>query len=707
MGEFEQIVNSLAEEFKILSNVFLAGRWYPFLLLHRDFGILVVRPIQYQDWQYAVGSSGKVLWRQNGCDYKVSLPSSILREQCCYLSYWLQAVDTRWRQKMVPFHTLPPVRGLFFAENLPGDKDDASAINDILGNFQSSSQAHWRNLSNQGRSALVSFIVNLPPILSGAQEIRPEDLDRWHGHLAGKVDSEEFSSRERSAIRKEEGIARQNLRFRSISLSGFKIYSEERTLAFRPITILLGKNNSGKSTIIQALLLLKQSLEKPLESGPLRFHGPYWDLGNFENCRSRDKSNEPIQLRLAFENALGQERAFNFRFEMAATQPALTELAYYETPLSDGDEKSEIPLYTFKRDSTATREGNKRLLLAEIAFEHPLWRRRISELEKEKNSGNIHSDVNLEDSALKRLLTSGGTAVMAELKAFLPMQPTAVDSGYANDSLSSALYATLFRELEKLSQAVSSFLANIVYIGPNRPFIKRFYSADKLHTEEDQQNWDMFNKVLNDSGVEAKVNEWLKNFDIDHQSYVVKGPLFGTDVLLPRLWPKWKPGNPKEKVKDFNTDSQDTALLSFGDVGQGVTHLFPIIVKLLTATESFIIIEEPELHIHPALQTCLGDLFIASAQKNRNVIFVESHSEYIIDRLMRRIAEEKINNNEEVAIYYLRGNNKEKSPIPNFQPLLLDKYGLFQNKIPEDFFNAGTDEGKLQLEKILERKRGK
>ena len=91
----------------------------------------------------------------------------------------------------------------------------------------------------------------------------------------------------------------------------------------------------------------------------------------------------------------------------------------------------------------------------------------------------------------------------------------------------------------------------------------------------------------------------------------------------------------------------------------------------------------------------MGDLFIESVKENRNFLLVESHSEHILDRLQLRIAEEKITN-KEIALYYLKINERPSR-------LKLDSYGVFQDVIPEEFFDVGIDDSEQQIEKILAR----
>jgi hypothetical protein len=87
-------------------------------------------------------------------------------------------------------------------------------------------------------------------------------------------------------------------------------------------------------------------------------------------------------------------------------------------------------------------------------------------------------------------------------------------------------------------------------------------------------------------------------------------------------------------------DKDKGTTVSLQDVGVGVSQVLPVIINAFGKQNEFIAIEQPEIHIHPALQAELGDLFIESALgENKNTFLLETHSEHLILRLLRRIRE--------------------------------------------------------------------
>jgi predicted ATPase len=74
------------------------------------------------------------------------------------------------------------------------------------------------------------------------------------------------------------------------------------------------------------------------------------------------------------------------------------------------------------------------------------------------------------------------------------------------------------------------------------------------------------------------------------------------------------------------------------DVGIGISQLLPAVILSLAYEESALAIEQPELHLHPALQAEVADLFVESALgERRNTLIIETHSEHLILRVMRRM----------------------------------------------------------------------
>lgn len=136
------------------------------------------------------------------------------------------------------------------------------------------------------------------------------------------------------------------------------------------------------------------------------------------------------------------------------------------------------------------------------------------------------------------------------------------------------------------------------------------------------------------------------------------------------------------------------------DVGFGVSQVLPVIVECFYAAPgSTIVIEQPELHLHPRVQAYLANLFVEATQaredgKDRNIqLLIESHSEHFIYRLQRLIAEEVIGP-EHVALYFCRSGPRGSL----IEPLKLNADGDITNW-PKDFFGDEMEDVRVRLSK--------
>ena len=140
------------------------------------------------------------------------------------------------------------------------------------------------------------------------------------------------------------------------------------------------------------------------------------------------------------------------------------------------------------------------------------------------------------------------------------------------------------------------------------------------------------------------------------------------------------------------SNSDDTHDLTH--VGVGVSQVLPILVMCLLADrDSTLVFEQPELHLHPKVQTLLGDFFLSMALCNKQCI-VETHSEYFIDRLRFRIAaappEKELNS--QAKIYFV----EKPSQASSFREVVINEYGAISDW-PDGFF----DQSQQQAEEIL------
>lgn len=146
-------------------------------------------------------------------------------------------------------------------------------------------------------------------------------------------------------------------------------------------------------------------------------------------------------------------------------------------------------------------------------------------------------------------------------------------------------------------------------------------------------------------------------------------------------------------------DTEDGLIVEPHDMGTGISQLIPCLTSAAVAQGSQIVaIEQPELHIHPAWQTALADVFIyaISKEENKPLFILETHSEHLLLRLLRRIRNANRNTgsqqfkliSDDLAVYWV-GRNAYTTEI---YPLIVDSTGSFCTPWPEGFFEERDEE---------------
>jgi len=192
-----------------------------------------------------------------------------------------------------------------------------------------------------------------------------------------------------------------------------------------------------------------------------------------------------------------------------------------------------------------------------------------------------------------------------------------------------------------------------------------------------------------------EVNKWLKEILSDSHKLAFR---YNEVVIKDKKHPwatefKWRGAHVKNVFIDFFLLDSSKNELGFGDVGTGISQVLPVISSIINADHSVFL--QPELHLHPKAQAKLGDLFIHALNNSkinvaaRNFKYtIETHSEHLILRLLRRIKENSDNTSKNIF------SNKNLSLIyvnPSINGseihwIRIDKKGDFIDVWPNGFF---------------------
>jgi predicted ATPase len=439
-------------------------------------------------------------------------------------------------------------------------------------------------------------------------------------------------------------------------------------LPLAPLTALFGANSSGKSSLLQFLLMLKQTKDSPDRSLALDFGGedsPV-DLGSF-----RDAVHAHLN-----------EEAITWHLEWKMPQ---------ELKIADPSGKRSEALFSGDKlgISSSVRLRNK--IVVGDALEYDFSGARFI-LRREKERPGFQLEARAAGDF--RFIRTVGR------KWDLP-GPT---KSYAFPDQA----RTYFQNSQFLSEFETAYVDQmdaILHLGPLRDYPKRQYIwSGSSPIDVGRRGERTVDAILADTarGEERNIRAkarlrpfqemiawWLKDLGlIDRFSVTEIAPGAG----LYRALVKRDPESPETFITD---------------VGFGVSQVLPALVLLYYAPEgATVILEQPEIHLHPAVQSALADLIITTV-KSRNIqVILESHSEHLLQRLLRRVAEgEKspypVVTPKDIKLFFCQSI----AGVSRLNELKINLFGSIENW-PEDFFGDQFGEIAAREQAALKRQKG-
>lgn len=143
-------------------------------------------------------------------------------------------------------------------------------------------------------------------------------------------------------------------------------------------------------------------------------------------------------------------------------------------------------------------------------------------------------------------------------------------------------------------------------------------------------------------------------------------------------------------------------MIDLTSVGVGVSQVLPVILLcLLSRAASVILLEQPELHLHPAIQLKLADFLLACSRGGQQII-VETHSEHLVNRLRRRVADDSSNTlSRSIGLLFA----EQKEGLSRYRATTINQFGGLSQGWPEGFLDVGSNEASEFLEEALKRRR--
>lgn len=270
------------------------------------------------------------------------------------------------------------------------------------------------------------------------------------------------------------------------------------------------------------------------------------------------------------------------------------------------------------------------------------------------------------------------------------------------------------------ARLVRDHLAQMTYIGPLREIPTRSYrpqvTPDEARWAHGLAAWDLLYNDRN-GGLMEEVNRWLSDEGRLRTTYRLERVEFKEVPVPSAMHQMFERGLNEDDLGELQElyyslttraeivlrDFEKGILVAPGDVGIGISQMVPVVVAALRKQDGVLGIEQPELHVHPAIQVGLGDLFIKAVGCNSDQLFagksliIETHSEHIMLRLLRRIretTEEELPpgvmgiNADDLSIIYVES---ELEGV-RFRPLRVDEQGEFRDQWPQGFFEERAGE---------------
>ncbi len=449
--------------------------------------------------------------------------------------------------------------------------------------------------------------------------------------------------------------------FTKLRIQNFKSWADTGEFRMAPLTGFFGTNSSGKTAILQFLLMLKQTVESSDHNRILHLGGDqysYVDLGTNYDISHRHKL--PEKLKFSFEWRPKYINSFSlFMPIMKINNPQTNHTEQYTNKPLKFESVIDI-----EENQTSVDFFKYSFIVEDYEWNHfsvinsgePSNKERFYKLRKDGKLFQAWEDLEL---------AKGQESVILGLEDFQ------IFKGYASKYFSNSMFPTPNNWLITLAPAYEDLFRNTYYLAPLREYPKRIYLWSGENPQDvSKQGESAFSALLasnkKNPEVQTAVAKALKELGLidSFRLNAIAENRGYYEVLVKR--------------------SPNSAEVLITDVGFGVSQVLPILVLCYYAPKgSTLIFEQPEIHLHPSVQAGLADIFI-EVIKTRNIqIIIESHSEHLLRRLQRRMAEEKDGfTNEDAALYFCKMDNQGDSELV---PLEIDTYGNICN-YPEGFF---------------------
>jgi predicted ATP-binding protein involved in virulence len=536
-----------------------------------------------------------------------------------------------------------------------------------------------------------------------------------------------------------------------IAVKNFRVFGAPSMFDLSPVTILTGRNNAGKSSLIKALLLLADFIEQD-DQTVLRLDGPRaprHKITSFDNLKNWEVAEdvvrlsytmgdvqfeydfsrhaEPIMAQLTcfriitpalkeeLELKLVDEQGLSYYFTVRQalidyivnedaylalqSQSFLSEAAKAESRLAALDEEIVRKKAQFDKNPEMLRYQAVASAFAQLSSKREELTERIQELKASADSHKVRDKglvyfgrVNLEEvdlgtTSLPRIIQHG---LLAYIDA--DATRTAQELKY----LAEQARSTLVRFYQELQQLMRFPLA---HLGPNRTYQSRLYFSHQLGSEITSiVEAFMHRGIRRGSTADMFLRRWLPMFNVGDSVNVtpVEGMAFKITI---------------------NVTGRKGSPINLADLGFGAGQILTILLQIASVIErqeerakagksrnvaAILLIEEPEANLHPQLQSLLAVLFEEVTRNFSIRLIVETHSEYLIRKLQLLVASAKVGveHGNNVMLYYMDQTLDDTGlPATSVRRIIIQPDGKLSDDFGNGFFDE-ADENAMELYRL-------
>lgn len=438
------------------------------------------------------------------------------------------------------------------------------------------------------------------------------------------------------------------MQIEQIRLNQFKLFDKIQ-LNTKRLTLLTGVNSSGKSSILNALAAISQT-EQP-HTYPFEFvpNGTNCSLGSYRDIITGHKTKKAFGIGFCAEYqkkhvCLNAE----YRYSSRGDHILLKNMLY-----KVGEDSLDIKWMGQAKGYTCQIKAKS---LRELQTKDS-YRKFVQALDSFLLEQTKKSSKKVKHTKELLKIPPATTTCRVSGRVFARDLPVKIKDNMAGAHLMSNLQGFM-REFQK----------TVGYVGPVRAVPLRYYAPDQPHA------------ILDPNGANCAqlLHDWQKH---DNKRFVEVGKLLQKLELTKNLHPQSDADDIlKMIIQPFG--HRETANLA--DVGFGVSQALPFVVADVSLpNNSVLLVNQPEVHLHPTGQAQLGNYFVDRLKKRQYI--VETHSEYLINRLRVLAQQGKVDPNE-VAIIFFATDRRTKSLVKKYD-IQLQKDGSLKGA-PKQFFQT-------------------